>query len=350
MAKLNEAEFKKEIISGELKTLYLIYGSEKYLVKKYTDALVKKAVGKNPSEFDYYQLSSDTTLEEIFDASEQISMFSDRKCVNITDYDINALSESDYKELERFCADISPSTVLLFSMPTLDTAAKKKKEKSRFSKFVSAAEKYGTVLELNQLDDIALEAHMVKWAEKNGAKLHRANAGKIVSMVGPDMNALKNEIDKLSAYVNGGEITADIIQLLCVKNSETKSYYLSRYIMKNDFNSTYNELNTLFAQGEKPEIILSGLSSALIDMYRAKTASECGKSIGEAAKDFKYGNREFVLKNAGYSAAKLSTETLRRMLDAVLDTDIRMKSTRADARILLETLVAKMLLIVKEGN
>ncbi len=164
------------------------------------------------------------------------------------------------------------------------------------------------------------------------------------------MNALKNEIDKLSAYVNGGEITADIIQLLCVKNSETKSYYLSRYIMKNDFNSTYNELNTLFAQGEKPEIILSGLSSALIDMYRAKTASECGKSIGEAAKDFKYGNREFVLKNAGYSAAKLSTETLRRMLDAVLDTDIRMKSTRADARILLETLVAKMLLIVKEGN
>lgn len=353
MAKLNEQDFKKEMTAGELKNLYLIYGEEKYLVKKYTEALVKKAVGKNPSEFDYYKLSGDTPIEEIFDASEQIAMFSERKCVQVSDYDINALSESDYKELEGFCADISPTTVLVFTMPTLDTAGKKKKEgakgKTRFSKFVSCVEKHGTVLELNPLGDVALEAQLIKWAEKNGASLHRANAGKIVTMVGTDMNALRLEIDKLSAYAQG-EITAEIIDLLCVRNSETKVYYLSRYIMRNDFNGTYQELHTLFGQNERPEVILSGLSSAFIDMYRAKAAAESGVGLQQAAKDLKYGNREFALKNAAGNAAKYSAATLRKFLEAILETDIKMKSTRTNTRILLETLVAKMLLIVKEGS
>ena len=35
MAKLNEQEFKKEMASNELRPLYVIYGDEKYLVKKY---------------------------------------------------------------------------------------------------------------------------------------------------------------------------------------------------------------------------------------------------------------------------------------------------------------------------
>lgn len=351
MAKLTEQEFKKEVTSGDLKTLYLIYGDEKYLVKKYTESLVRNVVGKNPSEFDYYRLNSETPLEEIFDASEQISMFSDKKCVSVIDYDINALSENDYKELENFCSDISPHTVLIFSMLTLDTSAKKKKDgKSKFSRFAAAAGKYGTVLELNKVGDATLELQLVKWAEKNGVKLHRVNAGKIVSMVGTDMTALKNEVDKLSAYVNGGEITAETIKLLCVKNTETKIYNLSKYIMKNDFNSTYSELNILFGQGERPEIILSGLSSAFVDMYRAKAVVESGKNISEAAKEFKYGNREFVLKNAAYNASKYSIGTLRKMLDIILETDIKMKSTRAEPRILIETLVAKMLLTIREEN
>ena len=74
MAKLNEQDFKKELSSGNLKTLYVIYGDEKYLVKKYTQAVIKKAVGKDPSGFDFFQLSSDAPLEEIFDASQQIAL------------------------------------------------------------------------------------------------------------------------------------------------------------------------------------------------------------------------------------------------------------------------------------
>ncbi|MBR2176477.1 MAG: DNA polymerase III subunit delta [Clostridia bacterium] len=353
MAKLTVQDFKKELSSGKLKNIYLIFGTEKYLVKKYTEQLINKAAGKTPSEFDFIRLDSDAGLDEIFDSAEMLPMFSERKCVCVTDYDINALSESDYKQLAELAADISPSTVLIFTMPTLSYEEKKKsgdKKQSRFKKWIAAVEKSGSVLELNRLEDMQLERTLVSWADRDGSKLTSVNAAKIISMVGSDLTALRNEMDKLTAYADGGEITREIIELLCVKNTESNIYAISNSITANDFNATYRQLHLLFGENEKPEIILYYLSSAFVDMYRMRVASESGKTISDVGKDFKYGRREFVLKNARASSSRYSTRSLRRILDAILETDIKLKSTRGDSEILLETLVAKLLIIAKEGN
>ena len=57
MAKLNEQSFRKELSSDKLSNLYIIYGDEKYLVRKYTDALISATVGKEASEFDLYKFN-----------------------------------------------------------------------------------------------------------------------------------------------------------------------------------------------------------------------------------------------------------------------------------------------------
>ncbi len=352
MAKLTEQEFKKEVTAKNFKKIYLIYGEEKYLVKKYTQALINKAVGKNPTEFDLAKLNADTPLETIFAASMQISMFSEMKCVLVSDYEIDALSESDYQQLEKFIGEIPDSTMLLFSMPTLSQDSKKPtaKKTSKLKKFAAAVTKAGTVLELAKMGDIALEQQLAAWAEKNGCKLDRINASKIIAMCGTDMTALKNEIDKLSAYADGNEITEQIIKKLVVKNTEVRIFALSDCILRSDFNGAYRQLNDLFEQNEKPEIILSVLSSVFVDMYRMRAASESGKKAADVAADFQYGKREFVLKNAYNQSKKYSTKTLRRFLDIILETDIKLKSTRGNARILMETLLSKLIVAIREES
>ncbi len=354
MAKLSELDFKKEMTSKEPSGLYLIYGEEKYFVKKYTESLVKKTIGKSGEEFDYFRFNADTPLEQIFDAADQLPVMSDKKCVCVTDYEINALSDGDYKQLEAFCSDIVPTTVLIFSMLTYSPDSNKKttgkKSTNRFGKFVAFSEKYGTVLELNKLGEVAVEKQLVTWCEKKGCKLTQINASKIVSRVGTDLTALKNETDKLCSYADGKEITEEIINMLCVKNMEARIYALSDCIAKNDFNGAYRQLQILFGQNERSEIILSVLSSAFIDMYRMRAAAEAGKTISDAASDFQYGRRDFVLKNAANNVRRFSTESLREILDVILDTDMKLKSTRADSQTLIETLVAKMLLIVKKDG
>lgn len=346
MAKLTEQDFKKELSSGKLKNLYLIYGEEKYLVKKYTEKLVEKAAGKEPSGFDFTRLDQSSDLEEIFSACEQLPIMMPKKCVLVTDYNIDSLPDSDLKLLISWCADPSPATVLIFSMPTLTQDSKKSTDKKagKLQKFASAVEKYGSVIELQKLGDNALEKQLIGWAVKEGCTLSQRNASRIISLCGTDMTFLRNEIDKLCAYANGGEITEDIIQLLAVKNTEVRIFSLSDCISNNDYNGAYKHLYGLFEQNEKPEVILSVLSSVYIDMYRARVAAESGKTIREAAADFNYGRREFLLKNASSKASRYSTKALRDILDIILQADIKIKSTPADKQTVLETLIAGLLL------
>ena len=330
MAKLTEQDFKKELSSGDLKNLYLIYGEEKYLVKKYTEQLYTKAAGKEPSDFDFVKLGSSSPIEDIISASEQLPVFSGYKCVVVTDYNAESLNDSDIKLIEKFFSDISPSTVLIFTMPTKELGDSKKtadKKSGKFKKFVSLTEKYGNVLELQKRGDIALEKQLVSWAEKGGCRLDRINASKIIASCGTDMTLLRNETDKLIAYADGGEIDEKMIKMLVVKNTEVRIFALSECISKGDYNGAYKQLFILFEQNEKPEVILSVLSSVYIDMYRMRVASESGKTISDVSSDFKYGKREFILKNAQNNSRRYSTKTLRRFLDIILDTDMKINKT-----------------------
>ena len=344
MAKLNEQEFRKMLSSGSPDKLYLIYGEEKYLVKGYTNKLIEKVTGKKTSDLDYVRLNSDSTLEEIFSASEQLPVLFDKKCVVVSDYNIDALSDGDLKALLEYCSDSSPSTVLIFSMPTLSQEQKKGgKAAGKLQKFAEAVKKYGTVAEFPKRDSLALEKQLCTWAGKQGCELSALNASKIISMCGTDMTALKNEVDKLCAYTGEGKITEDTIDMLVAQNTEVRIFALSDKIAAGDYNSAYKQLYGLFGQNEKPEIILSVLSSVYLDMYRAKAAAESGISISQLATDFKYGKREFLLKNAGKRASRYSMQALRRILGVILDTDIKLKSTPADRQILLETLIARII-------
>ena len=346
MAKLtSEQDFKKEIAKTDFKRIYLIYGEEKYLVKYYTNSLVNKVTNKKATTFDFIKFGANADLQELCTACEQIPMSAQYKCILVSDFEFEALSESDFKEFNNFCTDISPSTVLIFSMPTLLIDAKKN---GKFKKFSATAEKVGIAVEFAKKDNSSLEKQLISWAEKTGCILKPYNASKIISLCGTDMTLLRNELQKLTAYANGSEITEDMIKLLTVKNTETRIFALSDCIMAGNFQGAYSQLAQLFEQNEKPEIILSTLGSVYIDMYRMRVANESGKTIADVSADFKYGKRDFVLKKANANSKKYSTTALRKVLDIILQTDIKLKSTRADSKILLETLITKIMLALRE--
>ena len=346
MAKLmSEQDFKKEIAKADFTRIYLIYGEEKYLVKHYTNSLVNKVTNKKANSFDFLKFGANADLQELCTACEQIPMSAQYKCILVSDFDFEALSESDFKEFNNFCMDISPSTVLIFSMPTLIIDAKKN---GKFKRFSTTAEKVGITVEFAKKDNSSLEKQLVSWAEKAGCTLTLYNASKIVAMCGTDMTLLRNELQKLTAYANGSEITEDIIKLLAVKNTETRIFALSDCIMAGNFQGAYSQLAQLFEQNEKPEIILSTLGSVYIDMYRMRVANESGKTIADVSTDFKYGRRDFVLKKANANSKRYSTTALRKVLDIILQTDIKLKSTRNDSKILLETLITKIMLALRE--
>ena len=110
-------------------------------------------------------------------------------------------------------------------------------------------------------------------------------------------------------------------------------------------------MHQLAVQREEPIPILGVLSSAYADLYRAKVAVTAGQPADTLAADFKttYARKEFRLRNAARDCARLSTDTLRRSLEVLAQTDNALKQTNADGRSLLEQTVVKLIRLLREG-
>ena len=110
----------------------------------------------------------------------------------------------------------------------------------------------------------------------------------------------------------------------------------------------FSILDALFYQKADPESIISVIGMAYIDFYRVRIAAECGVQLSEVAKDFSYGKREFVLKKTVPKIRNITTDALRKSLDAIVETTGVFHSVTLGKRTELEKLIAKLLVFAGE--
>lgn len=346
MSKLTETELKKQIKAKSYAPVYVIYGSEQMYVKKYTEMLVNSVAGKSPSDFNFHTFSGEFELDD-FAASLQIVPFmSEYNCVLVTDIFFDEMSAEKLDRFKEITSRAYEGTVLIISMPSYQPV----KNKKSFGTLVKRAEKLGAVCEFNKLDMSTLEKHIAKWANENGKTISHVNASKLIAYCGDDLNLLKNEINKISSYANGEEITLDDINKLATVNLEEKVFNLSDAVLKGDGQRAYLILDQLFYQREEGVKMLSVLAMSYIDAYRIRIADECGVLKDTVAKDFEYKNRAFVLQKSRNATSRVSTQALKKSLDVLIEADQRFKTYVFDDRIYMEQIIAQLLLIAKEGR
>ena len=347
MAKLNEAELKRQIKNGDYKNLYLLYGEEKMLVSAYSARLSEKMMGKAPSDFNYHRFNENSTIQQILPTMDIIPFNAPYNYVCIEDFDVEKISDSDLKLFFKALSDIPEGTVVVIAMKTLLPSGKKP---SCWKKIIDTADKYGVAVEFAKKSVSDLRKQLISWASKRELILSSNNATKIIEYSGTDLNNLKNEMDKLCAYVNQGEITAQHIDMLITKNLATRVYDMTDAVILGDWEKAFKRLDLLFYQREEPIMILAELSSTYTDMYRVRMAVESGMRAEDVAKDFDYKRKEFRLKKAERASSKLTTEQICSCIGHLANANTAMNSTSTDKRLLLEQLIAKLIMTGKRGN
>lgn len=341
MPRVTEADLKSDIKNSKFDKLYFLFGEEKYLIRHYSNKLTESILGKGYLDFNYQKFSSSgSTIDEIADAVEALPIMAEKKCVLVTDLDIEGMNATDQKKLGELISDIPDTTVLIISQVTLDINLKKS---AKWKKFISGLEKSGTVISIDKMGSVAIERQLMSWAKKCGTILSQINAGKIVKLCGSDLLTLKNETEKLCAYVGQNEVTEQDIDLLITKNLETTVFVLSNALMSGDYNKAYKQLDLLFYQREEPVAILAVLASSYIDLYRARVAIESGENSKVLSEIFDYKNKEFRIKNAERDSRKMSTECIKESINIITETDLALKSSRTNSRILMEEMLSKLL-------
>lgn len=341
MAKLNEAQIKAQIKSGSFSNAYLIYGEESYLKEHYISQLKKKIVDPAFESFNFHQFEGkDTSLDDILKDAQMLPVMSEYNFVLVRDYPIEK-SKADIKLITEFLEDVPESTVIAF----LYDAIVPDKKSAGFNKVVSAFDNAGAVVNMEKRSEADVAKLLVSGAKKRGSSIDINNAKYLISISGNDLKNLLNELDKLSYFAQGKEITREIIDNMAAKCLQARVYDISKALVTGDCDTAYKALDTLFGMKEDPILILAVIGGVYVDMYRVKCAKTAGFSYDDVSKHYNYKGREFALRNASRDCAKLSENQLRKSLDEIINTDIKLKSTAIDKKLLLEELMAKLILI-----
>lgn len=348
MPEITETELKKQIEKSNFARLYFLYGEEKYMVEYYALKLMEKAGSEGLKDFNLQKFDGgDTGVDQIAAAVEALPVMAERKCVAVANLDVNAMHGAETEKLWELFSDLPDSCVLVIYILSFDFEERKDKN---WKKFLTQANKAGVTVPIRKRTEAQLEKLLCSGAAKRGCELSRVNAARVLNLCGTNMQTALNEMEKLCAYAGSGEITAQMVDLLTVKNLEARVFDLSKAIMAGNSDKAYTILDQLFYQNEEPVSVLAVLSGAYLDLYRVKVSAQSGFSAVEPAKYFDYARKEFRLTNAERDLGRYSTEMLRQCLDVLLEADIALKSSRGDRRTVMEKLIAQLLWISEKGK
>ena len=343
---MTETELKQHL-KGELAPVYLLYGEERYLSRVYADKIVEKATGGDAlTAFNLHRFDGqDSVWDTIEEAAEALPLMADRSCVLVRDYDVSKTADTD--RLLDWLKQPPPTCVLVFYMDAVTVDGKKN---AKWKSFIAAVQKVGCAVEFPRKTTADIAKLLCSGATRRGCSLRTDTARKWVEQSGNDLTLLLNELDKMCALADGGEITPAMIEAVSVKQLEAKVYDLSKAIMQQRYDRVYAIIHRLYAMREDPIAILAVLAGDYANLYRAKAAQAAGVPVESLAADFGQRGREFRLRNAARDCRTFSQDTLRKSLDVLADTDTKMKSTRADKRVLLEEAAAKLILLARTGE
>lgn len=343
-----EDELRRDISSGRFAPVYLIFGDDAYLKNYYKEALAKKAADGDPF-FNLQKFEGDENLQEVFDAVNQFPMMAERKSVILSDFDFERSSKENYDKFLDLISDVNDTCVLIICFDNIEFDTKKgAKEK----KMISLVEKVGgKCVEINHRTTTALAKMLSDGAKKRGCTFNNSEIRFLIEVSGNDLSTLKNELDKLCAYVGSGTITKEIVEKIAVKSIDASVYEYVKRILASDVSNALQMLDDMFFMRIEPIAILSVTASSYVDIYRAYTAKLAGISNEDIALDFKYPkNKLFLIERATQNLRKFSGTTLSLSLEAIAEADKAIKSFSSDSRAILEQLTVKLIYILAKGE
>ena len=85
---VNEKNLKSGLKSGMLVPVYLIYGNDNFLKKQAVDLIIKASVSDDDS-FNLIKYEYGCNLQEVYDDLSSFPIMADKKCVILSDFDID---------------------------------------------------------------------------------------------------------------------------------------------------------------------------------------------------------------------------------------------------------------------
>lgn len=362
MPQTDSKGLKSKLKKGEFDNLYYIYGQDVPEVEKLTKLIIKTALGDN-EEFALNKLEGRLLdLSELYDMIQIMPMMADYNVILINDYNcerprevMTGLRADDItKKLLDAVKDVPPQTIVIFNVTGFDIDIKydyKSKQnviKDKNKKLADFVAKNGLAVEcaVKSAQDMAKD--IASSISARGGFISVKSAKELAEMCHCDKLMIKNEIDKLCSYCGGNEITSEIIHDMVHTESGVTAFRLADAVAAFDEKNAFDALNDLMADKDNRGAVLGAVTNSFLDLYRIQCAKKYGKSADTVKQDFSYFARGFAIDKLYRNGTSASLEILRKCIAILRDTNVKLNSSNADEKIILEQMVTSMLMTGKK--
>jgi len=177
--------------------------------------------------------------------------------------------------------------------------------------------------------------------QKGGQIEYRAVLA-LANVVGDDLRALNNELDKLTLYVgNARPITLADVELLCPYTADSETFAMANAIGRRDARTALDQLHRRLEEGQHPLQILGGIAAQFRGLLEVKSMAAAGLTPAQIARK-KGWRSDYAAKMRLQEARNFSQERLLRIFDLLLATDRAIKTGELDQTLALDTLISRL--------
>jgi DNA polymerase-3 subunit delta len=300
---LTTAVLRKQLSAGETEPLYALIGGDD-MEKSAVAAEFADMVDEGLRAFNVERMyGGEMKVSELLDSANTLPMMVPRRVVIVLEAEKlfvpkreSKAAEEDLQRLEEFLGAPPAHSTIVFVCGAMDKRRRVVKQLMTEAQVVNCGE-------------IENEADAERWvkvrAARDGISLDPATPRALVARTGPDIVRLRAGLERLGLYAMGqSTITpADVRQAVPAGPEAHTDFGIANAISRNDVREALRELGRSLEAGMVPFMILGQLRIA---------------------------------------AGRLPARRIKSAVEAVFRTDIALKSSGGDPRILIERLVVEL--------
>ena len=337
---LTVENLEKELNNKNLKSLYLLYGEELFLLESSLNK-IKKLFGESVKGINYITID-ETNYNELIANIETPSFGYEKKLIiakntgllkkegKRKNAEIAKIKENLAKYLDENINIINQSVVLVFIEDDVDAR----------QKLYKTIEKLGIICKFDFQKPIQIEKRIKAICDGYRVKIDNNTLKYFIECCGTNMQDLINEIRKLIEYVGKeGQIKKEDIDKLSIKKLESVIFDLTDSLGKKEIGKSLDVLKNLIYAKEPLQKILITLYNHFKRLYLTKLSLKFGKDIVTSL-NLKP-NQTFLVNKYKMQANYFQERELRNILQNLIDLDYQYKNGLIDLQIGLETILCK---------
>ncbi len=316
-----------DIKMGQLKNVYLLYGTEDYLKRQYRDKLKQALVEPDDTmNFSAYE-GKDINPKELIDLSETLPFFKEKRMILVEN---SGFFKNSCDDLAEYMSQVPETTCFVFVEEEVD----------KRSKLFKAASRAGSAVEFETPKEDMLVRWILGRIQREGKKITQSVMQLFLSKTGSDMENIDKELEKLICYtLDKTEIAAADVEAICTGQTENKIFEMIDAISAKNQKKALDLYYDLLALKEAPMRILFLIARQFQNLLLIKSMSAKGYPAVSIAKTA--GMPSFAVQKNLRQAGAFKINQLKEAIEDCGQAEEDVKTGRMADQLAVELLIVK---------